>query len=237
MKNRTAASAGALSGDQAMSRLAERLAALAPATPVLDLAQTHAVSMPRTSPASAAALSTSAAIAARAAERARRSRSVIGLTVDGFVAVCKVIPYTLVALALRLVIAQVFFFDGQKRVSGPVIPFDWQTIHVTLVVPLQVKAEALSAIFLPDVAPITPVVIAYLIAGAEFILPLCLVIGFGTRFAAFGLLLVTALLQVFVMPQALWSTHVYWASILLVLLSLGPGRASLDALIRLIARR
>jgi uncharacterized membrane protein YphA (DoxX/SURF4 family) len=39
------------------------------------------------------------------------------------------------------------------------------------------------------------------------------------------------------MPQAFWTAHVYWASLLLVLISVGPGQISLDALIRRIARR
>jgi hypothetical protein len=38
-------------------------------------------------------------------------------------------------------------------------------------------------------------------------------------------------------PQALWTAHIYWASILLVLLTLGAGKISLDSLIRFVARR
>jgi putative oxidoreductase len=219
-----------------MTRLSERLAALAPSAVPLELARTQAVSMPRAS--AAAAPSISAAVAARSAERARRSRSVTGLIVDGFVAACAIIPYALVALVLRLAIARAFFVDGQNRVSGPVIPFDWQGFHTSLVLPLQIKTEAVTSVFVPDlVLPVSPLAVAYLVAGGEFILPICILLGFATRFAAFGLLLVTVLLQVFVMPQALWSTHIYWASLLLVLISLGPGRLSLDALIRLIAKR
>jgi len=75
------------------------------------------------------------------------------------------------------------------------------------------------------------------VSYAEFILPIMLVLGLGTRFAALGLLIMTALIQIYVMPQALWSAHVYWASMLLVLLSLGAGQISVDHIIRLIARR
>jgi putative oxidoreductase len=45
------------------------------------------------------------------------------------------------------------------------------------------------------------------------------------------------MIQFYVLPEALWTTHVYWASLLMVLLALGPGRISLDALIRAVARR
>ena len=230
---------GALPGEQAMSRLADRLAALAPPTAALELSRTQAVSMPRT-PAAAAALTTSAAIAARAAERARRSRSVTGMMVDSFVAACSLVPYALVALVLRLVCARIFFLDGQSRVDGLFIPLRWHDFAMSFVLPLQMKAEAITAFltqYPPLPLPLSPALAAYAVAAAEFILPICLVLGFATRFAAFGLLIVTALLQVFVMPQALWSAHVYWASMLLVLLSLGAGPLSIDAIIRWIARR
>jgi len=38
-------------------------------------------------------------------------------------------------------------------------------------------------------------------------------------------------------PQTFWGEHIYWASILLVLISLGGGALSFDNVIRLIARR
>jgi|PersoiStandDraft_1058852.scaffolds.fasta_scaffold25129_1 putative oxidoreductase len=224
------------SGEMAMSRLADRIASMAP--PPLNLTSAQMTSMPRPSPAVAAALSTSAAISARAAERARRSRSIIGLTVDSFVSACSFIPYALVALALRLVMARVFFLDGQTRVAGPRVPLNVQDFDLSVVLPLQVKVETFGA-FLTQYAalPVPPVLAAYLVSYAEFILPICLVLGFGTRFAALGMLVMTALIQIYVMPEALWSVHVYWASILLVLLSRGPGQISVDHIIRFIARR
>jgi putative oxidoreductase len=73
---------------------------------------------------------------------------------------------------------------------------------------------------------------AYLFTYAEFVLPICLVLGFATRLSALALLVMTVLLQVYVMPGMLWVAHVYWAAILLVLMTVGPGAISLDALIR-----
>ena len=84
--------------------------------------------------------------------------------------------------------------------------------------------------------PLSPAVIGYGLAYAEFVLPLCLVIGFGTRVAAALLLIVTALLQVFVAPDALWTQHIYWASLLLVLMTCGGGALSLDRLLRQLYR-
>lgn len=220
-------------GEMAMSRLADRLAALAPQEP-LNLTAMQATSMPRPSPAVVAAVATSAAIAARAAERARRSRSVTGLMVDGFIAACALVPYALVALALRLVMARVFFLDGQTRIEGPRVPLQVQDFTFAFTLPTQVKAETAIGFL---ALPVPPALTAQVVAYAEFALPILLVIGLATRFAALSLLVLTALIQVYVMPQALWTAHIYWTGALLVLLSQGPGSLSLDALIRLIARR
>ena len=57
------------------------------------------------------------------------------------------------------------------------------------------------------------------------------------RFAALTLLIMTLLMQFYVMPAMWWPAHVYWASILLVLMSVGPGAVSIDALIRYIYER
>ena len=82
-----------------------------------------------------------------------------------------------------------------------------------------------------------PGVAAYLFSYAEFALPICLLLGFATRFAALGLLALTMLLQVYVTPAMWGSLHVYWVSILMVLVLFGPGAISIDALIRTIYRR
>jgi putative oxidoreductase len=219
------------SGEMAMARLADRLAAMAP--PPLDLSVTSIV---RPSPAVTAALATSRAISARAAERARRSHSVIGLTVDSFVSACAFIPYALVALALRLVMARLFFLDGQTRIAGPRVSLSDYNFDFSVVLPLQVKTETFGA-FLTQYAAVPLPLGAYLVSYAEFILPIMLVLGLGTRFAALGLLIITALIDIYVVPQALWMAHIYWAAILTVLLSLGAGQISFDHVIRFLAKR
>jgi len=227
-------------GEAAMSRLADRIAMMAP--PPLNLMAAQITTLPKPSPAVAAALATSRAISARAAERARRSRSVVGLMVDSFVSACSFIPYALVALALRLVMARVFFLDGQTRINGPRFSLSTQDLlpgfDFSVVLPMEVKAQTFGA-FLTQYAalPVPPMLAAYLVSYAEFILPIMLVLGLGTRLAALGLLIMTALIQIFVLPQALWSVHIYWAAILMVLLSRGAGQFSLDHIIRLIAKR
>jgi uncharacterized membrane protein YphA (DoxX/SURF4 family) len=240
----------AASGEVAMARLADRLATLTPPAP-LELSRVQAVSMPRPSPAVQTALSASAAIAARAAERARRSRSVIGVTVDGFISACSLLPYALVALALRLLMARIFFLDGQARIDGPrfslhvpiekvpfSLPFKLPSLDFSVILPLQIKADMIAdfATASPPI-PLPPAIAAYAVGYAEFLLPICLVLGFATRFASLGLLFITALIAVFVVPNILAGEPIFWASILIVLLSLGGGALSLDNIIRMIARR
>lgn len=221
------------SGEAAMARLADRLAALAP--PPLELSPNSIV---RQSPAVRSALSTSAAIAKRADERARRSRSVVRMTVESFVSACQFVPHAVLALALRVLMAQVFFFDGQGLIAGPRYGFDVQGFHLSVLLPMEVKAEAVTALAgAHPLLPLPPLATGTLLGYAEFILPVMLLVGFGTRFAALGLLAVTALIQLYAAPEMLWTVHIYWAAILAVLLSLGPGQISFDHMIRLIARR
>jgi putative oxidoreductase len=54
-------------------------------------------------------------------------------------------------------------------------------------------------------------------------------LGLGTRFAALGLLVMTAVIQFLVYPGA-YPTHGVWAAVLLWLMARGPGRLSLDYL-------
>lgn len=169
-----------------------------------------------------------------------RSRSFIASTIDKLVALCGVIPYALVALGLRVVMARVFFVSGQAKIEGPVIPISLniRDLDFLVVLPAQIK-DATFQLFETQYAalPLPPAVAAYLFTYAEFILPICLVIGFATRFAALLLLVMTALIQVYLMPELWWPTHVYWGAILMVLMSVGPGAISVDALIRYIYQR
>jgi putative oxidoreductase len=65
---------------------------------------------------------------------------------------------------------------------------------------------------------------------AEFVLPILLFLGLGTRFAALGLLAMTLVIQIFVYPGA-YVLHGTWAAILLMLMKFGPGKIALDHLI------
>ena len=56
---------------------------------------------------------------------------------------------------------------------------------------------------------------AYLATFSEYFLSLAVVLGFATRLSALGLLIMTAVIQVFVYPES-WSVHILWAAILVL---------------------
>jgi putative oxidoreductase len=147
--------------------------------------------------------------------------------------------YALVALGLRLVMARVFFLSGQAKIEGPsvLIHLNVPAIDFSVILPAQIKPTTFQMFETQYAAlPIPSAVAAVIFAYAEFVLPICLVLGFATRFAAVSLFVMTLLLQVYVLPAMWWSAHVYWLSILAVLVCVGPGAVSIDALIRVVYR-
>lgn len=135
------------------------------------------------------------------------------------------LPNSLVALLARFSIAAVFWNSGQTKVSGFVLnivsgefELGWPRLSDSALALFQDEYK------LPFIAP---ELAAPLAAFAEHLLPLLLLVGLGTRFAALGLLGMTLVIQVFVYPDA-YATHGTWAALLLYLMSRGPGAVSLD---------
>lgn len=75
-----------------------------------------------------------------------------------------------------------------------------------------------------------PMASAMLAGTLELALPVLLVLGLGTRFAALGILAMTALIQLTV-PEGWANFHLPWAAMALTLLTFGGGAISLDRLI------
>jgi putative oxidoreductase len=71
-----------------------------------------------------------------------------------------------------------------------------------------------------------PTVVAFLSGCGEITLPILLVFGFATRFAALGLLVMTAIVELTV-PDG-WPIHITWAAMALSIMAWGPGRFSVD---------
>ena len=130
------------------------------------------------------------------------------------------IPESLIALLARFSIAAVFWSSGQTKVEGFALnvisgefSFGWPRLSSSAVdlfrdeyrLPLQA----------PEVAAVMATV-------GEHALPLLLLLGLGTRLASFGLLLMTAVIQLLVYPGA-YATHGVWAAVLLWLMARGGG--------------
>ena len=126
------------------------------------------------------------------------------------------IPRDGVALAARVFPAVVFWQSARTKVEG--FSIREQTFFLF---------EHVYA--LPLIPPAPAAVLATL---AEHVLPVLLVFGLLSRVSALGLLVMTAVIQIFVFPAA-WVTHGLWAVALLVVLTQGPGRLSLDHLLGL----
>lgn len=75
-----------------------------------------------------------------------------------------------------------------------------------------------------------PLIMAHGAGIAEIVLPILLVLGLFTRFAALGLLVMTAIIQITV-PEGWANFHLPWAAMALALVVFGGGRIALDALI------
>jgi putative oxidoreductase len=70
----------------------------------------------------------------------------------------------------------------------------------------------------------------------ELTIPILLFLGLATRAATIPLLGMIAVIQIFVYPNA-YNDHLVWGSILLLVLTRGPGVFSLDYLIECWFRR
>jgi putative oxidoreductase len=75
-----------------------------------------------------------------------------------------------------------------------------------------------------------PTVAARIAMIQELTIPILLFLGLATRVATVPLLGMIAVIQTFVYPNA-WTEHLVWASILVFLLTHGPGMLSLDYLV------
>ena len=146
------------------------------------------------------------------------------------IALLEKIPHSLIAFIARFSIAAVFWKSGQTKVEGLVVDlidgtfeFGWPRLADSTI-PL-FKSEYHVPLLSPEIA-------AHLAAFAEHFFPILILIGFATRFSALALLGMTAVIEIFVYPDA-WPTHLSWAGLMLPLIALGGGRLSLDRLFRI----
>jgi putative oxidoreductase len=134
--------------------------------------------------------------------------STLSARVATFCAKVERFPLSIIQLAMRIGVGAAFFRSGLLKVSS--WEFAVQLFRDEYKVPL-----------------LDPVLAAQLATLVELGVPLFLFAGLATRAAALPLLGMIAVIQIFVYPNA-WSDHLLWGSILVFLLTRGPGAISLD---------
>ena len=124
------------------------------------------------------------------------------------------IPHSLVALASRIAVADIFWRSGQTKVSG--FSIREETFYLF-------REEYKVPLLPPDLT-------AYLSTIGEHVFPVLLVFGLASRLSAIGLFGMTLVIQLFVVPGG-WPEHILWFALLGSIVARGPGAISLDHLI------
>jgi putative oxidoreductase len=119
------------------------------------------------------------------------------------------------ALAVRLYVARVFVASGLIKVMswGSTLALFQNEFHVPL---------------------LSPAVAAYLGTAAELGLPVLLALGIGTRFAALALFVfnIVAVISYPDLSDAGLKDHMLWGALMLVTFFYGPGKISVDYVVR-----
>lgn len=141
------------------------------------------------------------------------TRSVISLSATAIRLVDYLQPA--VNMLFRLWVAKVFFMSGLTKIKS------WDTtlmlFEYEYAVPL-----------------INFKLAAFLATGAELLLPVLLVVGLAGRFSAAGLFIlniVAAISYPDISPAGI-NDHYFWGAMLLVIMAYGPGKLSLDHLVK-----
>jgi putative oxidoreductase len=121
------------------------------------------------------------------------------------------VPLSLIQLAMRVSVGSVFFKAGLLKYHS--FEFAVKLFEDEYKVPL-----------------LAPAVAARFAMFSELTWPVFLFLGLATRVATLPLLVMISVIQIFVYPDA-WSDNLLWATMLVFLLTRGPGALSIDALI------
>lgn len=131
---------------------------------------------------------------------------------------------SLALLGVRYLLAEPFFksgltkWEGFFKISGGASYLFSPGCDFAECYKLRLFGEAYNFPF-PNIA-------VHMAGVAEIMLPILVMTGFLTRFAALGLLGMTVVIQIVFFDG--WPTHIFWAGYALILIVLGPGLISLD---------
>ena len=117
-------------------------------------------------------------------------------------------PLSVLLLVFRFSIGSVFWHAGLTKIAS------WQTTVVLF------QNEYKVPLLPPELA-------AYMATTVELTCPVLLVLGLAARLATLPMLAQTFVIEAFVYPED-WIEHLTWASMLLLILTRGPGALSID---------
>ena len=132
------------------------------------------------------------------------------------------IPQSLPLLALRFALAIPFFKSGLTKWDG--------FLTLSPGARFLFEQEFKLHIFGSEIPYPFPLTMATAAGIGELILPILLIFGLATRFAALGLLLMTAIIQLTI-PDGWANFHLPWAAMALALVVFGGGRIAVDPLV------
>jgi putative oxidoreductase len=135
-------------------------------------------------------------------------RTSLALRLHQAIALLDRFPPSIVQLTFRIAIAAVFWSSGLTKIAS------WPTTIALF------RDEYMVPLLPPEIA-------AVMSATFELSCSVLIVVGLATRLATLPLLGMTLVIEVFVYPEY-WTQHLMWASVLLSLLTKGPGVFSLD---------
>lgn len=121
------------------------------------------------------------------------------------------LPISILQLGMRVGVGMVFFKAGLLKYNS--FEFAVKLFEDEYKVPV-----------------LDPALAARLAMYNELTVPVFLFLGLATRLATLPLLGMISVIQIFVYPNA-WPDHVLWGSVLILLLTRGPGALSVDYLI------
>jgi len=133
------------------------------------------------------------------------------------------VPISLTMLVLRIALALPFLRAGQT---------DWDDWFVLSFGVKARFADLRLHLFGGEYPFPNPDLMALAAGVAEVALPVLLIVGLGTRYAALGLLVMTGVIQLS-FPEGWANFHLYWAAMALSIMTFGPGRIALDRLLGL----
>jgi putative oxidoreductase len=117
-------------------------------------------------------------------------------------------PLSVLLLIFRFSIGSVFWHAGLTKIAS------WQTTIVLF------QNEYKVPLLPPELA-------AYMATTVELACPVLLLFGLAARLATLPMLAQTFVIEAFVYPED-WIEHLTWASMLLLILTRGPGVISID---------